>query len=209
MKHALAALLVLAACGGDPHSEIDAGDDGAGDDGAGDDGAGDDGAGDDGAGDDGAGDDVAEYTSGTRIRRRMGTTPDGAKMFLGWRDIMRNEDCNFLASTDGVSRCLPAYYTTLFSFSHFSDSRCSIGLVSGAAVCTIPPALRYVLKLEPTTCSGYGYAVLPITGTHSGTVYQGSPASCVAVTTPSPSTFYTLGPAISPSAFQSMTESVE
>jgi hypothetical protein len=69
MKHALADL-VLAACGGDLRSDIDSG-----------------------AGDDGAGDDVTEYRSSTRIRRRMGRTPDGGEMFLGRRDTMRAEDC--------------------------------------------------------------------------------------------------------------------
>jgi hypothetical protein len=207
MKHALAALLVLAACGGDPRSEIDGGGDGAGDDGAGDDGPGDDGPGDDGPGDDGP-DDVAEYVSGTRIRRRMGTTPDGAKMFLGWRDIMRNEDCTFLPSTDGVSRCLPANYTLVSSFSYFSDSQCAVGLAIASAACPLGATVKYALKSQSTNCS-VSYGILPITGTHTGPVYQGSPANCTAVTAPTPFTFHTLGPAISPSAFQPMTESVE
>jgi hypothetical protein len=201
MKHALAALLVLAACGGDPRSEIDAGDDGTGDDGTGD-----DGAGDDGAGDDGAGDDVAEYTSGTRIRRRMGVTPDGARMFLGWRDTMRNEDCSFSLAADGVLRCIPVGYALFVNY--YSDAQCTKDLP--VALCSGAPARGYATKIVSGCGAAPTYSVFQITGIHSGPVYYGSgPASCAMTTPPATYTLFTVGPAIAPIMFQSMTESVE
>jgi hypothetical protein len=201
MKHALVALLVFAACGSDPRSEIDGGSDGAGDDGAGD-----DGAGDDGAGDDGAGDDVAEYTSGTRIRRRMGTTPDGAKMFLGWRDTMRNEDCAFSSAADGALRCIPVGYA--FFVNYYSDAQCTKDLP--VALCPGAPARGYAIK-SVLGCGGPPTStVFPITGIHSGPVYYGTgPASCAMTTAPATYTLFTVGPAIAPTMFQTMTESVE
>ncbi len=37
----------------------------------------------------------------------MGVTPDGAKMFLGWFDAERQENCSFRLASDGKVRCLP------------------------------------------------------------------------------------------------------
>ena len=39
---------------------------------------------------------LAVYQGGSRIKMRVGTTEDGAKTFLGWRDTMRDEDCSFV-----------------------------------------------------------------------------------------------------------------
>jgi hypothetical protein len=191
MKHALAALLVLAACGGDPRSEIDGGNDGAGDDGA---------------GDDGAGDDVTEYRSGTRIRRRMGRTPDGAEMFLGWRDTMRAEDCGFMPAADGVTRCLPP--AAAFFAGWFADAQCTIDLaLVPTPTCPSSSEPRYALKSN-VACGPQGSAVVPLIVQHTGVTYNGTPASCRVASLVGYS-FFTVGPALSPSLFQSMTESVD
>jgi len=48
---------------------------------------------DDGGNGSGSGLDVTQ--SGSRIKARVLSTPDGAKAFDGWVDTQRNEDCAF------------------------------------------------------------------------------------------------------------------
>lgn len=60
--------------------------------------------------------------SGTRIKMRVGETPDGAKMFLGWHDAERGENCSFRVAADGKTRCLPEVYE---SGAAFTDENCA------------------------------------------------------------------------------------
>ncbi len=74
---------------------------------------------------------LALYKSGSRIRARVAKTPDGAQAFMGWFDSQIEQDCTFLSSADGVTRCLPGstLITRAFSGSDtgfFSDSQCQI-----------------------------------------------------------------------------------
>lgn len=50
---------------------------------------------------------MALYESGTRIRARVGTTPDGAKMFLGWYDTELDINCRFRTLVGPIPRCYP------------------------------------------------------------------------------------------------------
>src|SRR5262245_45947669 len=71
------------------------------------------------------------YQSGSRIKMRVGTTPDGAKEFIGWRDTQRNENCSFFTSTDGMRRCLPVFdEPTAGTGNSYSDMQCTM-LVAG------------------------------------------------------------------------------
>lgn len=62
--------------------------------------------------------------SGTRIKARVGTTPDGAKLFLGWHDAELGVDCEFLKASDGLTRCLPVG-PVVQAGTLFADSSCS------------------------------------------------------------------------------------
>ncbi len=56
---------------------------------------------------------------------RVGTTPDGAKTFFGWRDTQRNEDCAFANATDGQARCLPSTVATYPPDLFWADAGCA------------------------------------------------------------------------------------
>lgn len=61
--------------------------------------------------------------SGTRIKARVGTTPDGAKLFLGWHDAELGVDCEFRPTKDWSTRCMPVgpYTNDLY----FTDHSCT------------------------------------------------------------------------------------
>jgi hypothetical protein len=214
MKRLVLALILVGCSGGDGGGgpAVDSGpsgDDGSGDDGSGDDGNGDDGNGDDGSGDDGSGDDIVEYVSGTRIRRRIGTTPDGAKTFLGWRDTMLNIDCGFSFASDGVQRCLPATGASISLF--FSDAQCLTGLAFVTS-CPEAPAPKYGFKTDPaSTCGGQPRSSVHLLGSrYSGAIFYGSSAQCAPYPgAPPPYAFFAVGAPVAATTFQSMTESVE
>src|SRR5262245_10400360 len=79
------------------------------------------------------------YQSGTRIKLRVGTTPDGAKTFLGWHDAQRSEHCNFYAAADGTRRCLPVFDqpSAALDASVFSDAQCTMQLARAATNMTV------------------------------------------------------------------------
>lgn len=85
------------------------GDNSSGDDDQAEDGQnGDDGNSDDGGGDDSPGrDQLGIYESGSRIKMRVGRTPDGAVSFEGWYDTELDTVCYFGTAADGRRRCLP------------------------------------------------------------------------------------------------------
>ncbi len=66
--------------------------------------------------------------SGSRLKARYASTPDGAKVFMGWYDSQLNEKCTFRLAEDGRMRCLPvADFEQNMNFSYgeaFLDSQC-------------------------------------------------------------------------------------
>ena len=153
-------------------------------------------------------DDVAVNTSGTRIKMRVGTTPDGAKAFLGWYDTMRGDDCTFLVASDGQRRCLPG--TSVFVGSFFADNGCTQPLAYvSLSGCSSAPAAKYASRFD-TSCTTGGSVIrlYPVTGMHTGTAYLGSPGNCI-VTNPGSFTLYAIGAEIPATAFQPVTESLE
>ena len=51
--------------------------------------------------------------SGTRLKARYASTPDGARIFLGWHDDELGFDCEFKKVEDGTKRCYPTEYSIL------------------------------------------------------------------------------------------------
>lgn len=60
--------------------------------------------------------------SGSRLKARYASTPDGAKVFMGWYDSQLNEKCTFMLAEDGNMRCLPSASNA--SGEGFLDSQC-------------------------------------------------------------------------------------
>ena len=89
-----------------------------------------------------------DWVSGTRIRARVQTTPDGAKAHLGWHDSMLNVDCGFQRAADDTERCLPAGGANIGG-SFWGDAACSVPLASGSPGCATP---TYATNELTTTC---------------------------------------------------------
>lgn len=146
------------------------------------------------------------YASGSRIKMRVGVTPDGAKTFIGWYDSVRRENCGFTAASDGVKRCIPTTGTATFS-AYFSDVNCSVPLaVTVRSACNNAPAIAigYAYVSE---CP-IGMSVYPIFSEFTQQVYAGTTGTC-SPTTASNFRFWTTGPEILPSEFQEMEEQIE
>ena len=58
--------------------------------------------------------------SGSRLKARYASTPDGARIFLGWRDSELGFDCEFQTAEDGKQRSLPRE-----GHVWFSDDECT------------------------------------------------------------------------------------
>ena len=146
--------------------------------------------------------------SGTRLKMRVGTTPDGARAFLGWRDTLRNDDCFFQYAADGAQRCLPSG-ATIGAF--FRDAGCTqaLGFVSLGA-CPSVPQPKYATKYDALCAAAnrYGQRIYPVTGIHTGAIFTGSPTGCSATTIPG-YVFYTLGTEVPPTDFAAATETLE
>ena len=72
---------------------------------------------------------LSQYLSGSRIRMIVGTTSDGAKMFLGWYDSALQRKCRFMRfSNFGSFRCYPL--TVAYSSYLYADEQCSINVAT-------------------------------------------------------------------------------
>lgn len=83
--------------------------------------------------------------SGTRIRARIATTPDGAQAHLGWFDTELNVTCWM-----GEEKCMPpmAYSTNVYA-----DIDCTVPLAFVGTCATGTNAYRWVYRTEdPSTC---------------------------------------------------------
>jgi hypothetical protein len=157
------------------------------------------------AGIDGGPSQLSVYESGTRLKMRVGTSPDGAKTFLGWRDTMRNEDCAFQLAGDGQQRCLPAGAANYAEGLFWGDSGCATTRLAYTTVgCA---ATGHVQRYEQATCTTYRWRIHALGPRHLGTVYVKSGASCTVNT--SAYDFYVLGAEVPPGSFVGLTESLE
>jgi hypothetical protein len=140
--------------------------------------------------------------SGTRIKMRVLTTPDGAKSLYGWRDTMLNVDCNFMTAIDGVLRCLPS---GPYRNGYFGDAACTVPAFTVAPY--DDPAFQYALEYDLTSYP-LKYRVLR-KGALTTSWYFKSGATCVAQTIPAGYTAYLSAGDAPPSTFQSATLAVE
>ena len=149
------------------------------------------------------------YESGSRLKAEVLNTPDGAQAFLGWYDSQLQIDCSFATASDGQVRCLPNLGSIVKVSGYFSDASCSERLVAGTCANMQTPAYAYSQQQvgDCSTNSGNQLLIYPVTGTYTGTVYEGTPSDCFA-TSSDFYTFYSVGPEIDPTTFVAGTKSV-
>jgi hypothetical protein len=148
-------------------------------------------------------------SGGSRIKMRIGTTPDGARALLGWRDTLNGDDCYFGVAADGQQRCLPmGQHAYINGF--FSDSGCTLPLaVLATSDCSTQPTPKYAYDFQPICNSNVSAPHFHlVTALHSGTVYYGTPTSC-SVWTSSGYLFYDIGPELPATTFQVAAETLE
>jgi hypothetical protein len=184
-------MILLSACGPDVRLT----DGGAGDD---------DGSGGGGGG--GGVDPLDIAKSGSRIKMKVLTSGDGAKLLQGFFDSQRNEDCAFQAASDGMTRCLPT--SVAFAGSYFADANCTQAAGYYYANCT-PPA--YISVPTTSTCAvgGASGPTIYARGGAVASVYVKSGATCVATSLGATFTAYALGAVVAATSFQAATIAVE
>jgi len=152
------------------------------------------------------------YQSGSRIKMRVGTTPDGAKTFIGWRDTQRNEDCQFsYKMTDGLIHCEPiSAANPFYAYNAFADAQCTTPLALVPS-CAMPPKYGYsIVYPSGNNCGDYTFHLYNLGAAYTGTgLYQKSGTSCTATQRDQSYTYFAIGAEIPASDLQSMTESVE
>jgi hypothetical protein len=116
-----------------------------------------------------------DYASGTRLRARVYKTADGDKLWHGWRDSARNENCAFLTAEDGTRRCLPEIEAYA---QYFADDKCTQPLILGVA-CRTPAYVAFdAMGCGTTAFFKRGAAVTP------ASVYARSGTNCATATPP-------------------------
>jgi hypothetical protein len=168
-----------------------------------------------GGGNDGGsgGNDLAWYQSGSRIKMVVLNSPDGAKQFQGWHDVMRNEDCAFVPTSDGVTRCLPTpgpLSATIYEYALFlfADAACTVPVVRVPAACS--PLPTYIVSANLNGCqTSFAYTAVHQLGQMFTSAYQKSGANCSSIA-PDPSVvYYARGAAVPLTAFQTATRALE
>lgn len=152
----------------------------------------------------GSGKDHPDYTSGTRIKFNVLTTPDGAKMSAGAHDTALGVDCTFAVAGDGVTRCLPngPFFVTN---TYFADSACTVP-VAGGSSCDAPLYIRGI----PSTasCPAGGSRVYAV-GAKFPQAYLKAGAQCTLLSTPAGTAYYAVGAEVAATDFQSATIALE
>ena len=157
-----------------------------------------------------------EFVSGTRIKAIVLSTNDGAKQFLGWRDTLLDQSCDFQRTADGQIRCIPAldFLQPVTSLTHFADSFCSVPLEE--VVAGVCPALPYRLqRTTATTCAPtFGANAVVIYGLtlYTGDQYQSDPGTghCnLVLGTVTGRTYWSRGAEVDYSTFAAATISTE
>lgn len=145
--------------------------------------------------------------SGTRIKMKVMSTPDGAKVLNGWHDAMLAVDCYFWPAADGMTRCLPVTTAYKTSNTYFADAACTISVALGPG-CSAP-APKYIIEYpDSQTCNTGRYRVFAV-GAKYTTAYVKSGTSCTATSSSPTYAFYALGAEVPATTFQSATSSVE
>ena len=151
--------------------------------------------------------------SGTRLKASYYVGSDGSKTFFTMHDSQLNVDCGFVTASDGTTRCMPlANAVNVGQF--FSDSGCSQALAYTSTACstTTHYAIQY---LSNSGGCGYSYHAYTVSGAFAGTVYNGTPSSCTALSSAADASaysrdlatafstysFYAIGSELPPSTF--------
>jgi hypothetical protein len=99
---------------------------------------------------DGANATLPDFADGTRLKALAYVTDQGEKLWHGWRDSQRVEDCTFGLAADGQVRCLPAFNATPY----FTDDTCKVPLLLWSSCQGAPPA--YVAEGTANACGPAG-----------------------------------------------------
>jgi hypothetical protein len=158
-----------------------------------------------------AGGNLDLYRSGTRIKMKVLTSPDGAKVFQGNYDSQRGEDCSFQVAADGVTRCLPTAIAGIASpASFFDDASCTVPVALSFGCSSVPSYVA--VPISPPTCPPVPGVRVYAAAVRSGAVFFKASASaqCTQTTlSPDITTYRTSGAEIAPSEFQSATLDIE
>jgi hypothetical protein len=139
---------------------------------------------------------------GSRLKANIIKGSDGSKHYIGtFHDTMRNEDCSFRPAVDGKTRCLP---DAVVVGPFFGDAACTMPLVSAPSACANP---SYGSKIS--SC-GLGEDLFKIGPKATGTIYNNSSGTCMAVTMPPPAlNIFTIGAEQPPGGFVLGTSATE
>lgn len=159
-----------------------------------------------------------DHTSGTRLRVRYVAGSDGSRVFEGFFDTQRQENCTFnsrlVRAGDGTIRCLPSERLTYQSNFYFQDPSC-LQRIAAALKTECPPvyAASYSTDRCPLTMTVYRLDA-PFALPEGGTLYYlNSSAQCVAYPGTSflvqSNDLYVVGGEIFPSNFVEGSSAVE
>ena len=158
--------------------------------------------------------------SGTRIKARVGTTPDGAKLFIGWHDAELGEACSFRTAADGKTRCLPDVYDSTASSSpvapgsrYFSDPGCTTEVVPATTciavgACAVPGTTVFAAgKVASPKGSELLYGVYEVSDLVKGLeMYESNEYGCMSRGSVS---YLEVEQELDPAAFQGIEETIE
>lgn len=198
IRMAAVALAVLG-CGGSGSGGVGGGHGGSGGSGTGGNGSG--------AGGGVVSDTDQQALSGTRLKSRYLRGDDGSKVFVDFRDSMRNENCFFMPMEDGKSHCVPWTGGEL-PISYFENSACTMRLavlVAGSA-CRAP---KYAYEFLSTCPQAIVLYDLQGMASPTSVYYRSSTGQCSMLSPASGDVFYRPGSKIPTSAFVAGTESIE
>lgn len=118
------------------------------------------------------------YQSGTRMKMRVGTSPDGSKDFRGWYDSQLDINCVFRRLTTGQTRCIPEL--TSLNDRWYADANCTI---PHAVFREEDQDLNYTSVLSMEVANG-NFVVVQVVSKVNGVVYSKMGGECYRSTYP-------------------------
>lgn len=149
--------------------------------------------------------------SGSRIKAKVGTTADGMKALLSWHDTALGEDCTFLKTSDGKTRCVP-FPAAGYVLTFFANAACTTPLAFANGAATPSPACdvsAYALEYKTTSCGVTEYTAWHVTGPYTGAVFSKSANGACTPYSPGTAAFFSLGGVVASSSFVELTETLE
>lgn len=141
-------------------------------------------------------------TSGARLKSRYYVSSDGARQFVGWFDLQRNEACGFQQTPEGI-RCMPAvsgYFLGVSSY--YADAACTMRMAQAPMDCRSTPPDYIVESTFTAACGAQATSQVRYfrpAGVFSGaTMYLKGQSTCVGFPK-SAETFFLAGAEIVPS----------